>query len=103
MEADANMRELLGLTKGTTSEECYRICRDNIPSEYTEKVDNCVKKLWKKDMLTSFIRGTIRLVEKSGSDVEECGRKIMRESESAYVVIIRILLRTSSGKCDFEV
>lgn len=25
MEADANMRELLGLTKGTTSEECYRI------------------------------------------------------------------------------
>ena len=53
MEADANMRELLGLTKGTTSEECYRIWRDNIPSEYTEKVDNCVKKLWKKDMLTS--------------------------------------------------
>ena len=39
MEADANMRELLGLTKGTTSEECYRIWRDNIPSEYTEKVD----------------------------------------------------------------
>ena len=37
MEADANMRELLGLTKGTTSEECYRIWRDNIPSEYTEK------------------------------------------------------------------
>ena len=54
-------------------------------------------------MLTSFIRGIIRLVEKSESDVEECGRKIMRESESAYVVIIRILLRTSSGKCDFEV
>ena len=98
------MRELLGLTKGTTSEECYRIWRDNIPSEYTEKSGQlCERNFGKKDMLASFIRGTIRLVEKSGSDVEECGRKIMRESESAYVVIIRILLRTSSGKCDFEV
>lgn len=48
MEADANMRELLGLTKGTTSEECYRIWRDNIPSEYTEKVDNCVKETLEK-------------------------------------------------------
>lgn len=48
MEADANMRELLGLTKGTTSEEYYRIWRDNIPSEYTEKVDNCVKKTLEK-------------------------------------------------------
>ena len=42
------MRELLGLTKGTTSEECYRIWRDNIPSEYTEKVDNCVKETLEK-------------------------------------------------------
>ena len=41
MEADANMRELLGLTKGTTSEECYRIWRDNIPSEYTESGQLC--------------------------------------------------------------
>ena len=48
MEADANMRELLGLTKGTTSEECYRIWRDNIPPEYTEKVDNCVKETLEK-------------------------------------------------------
>ena len=48
MEADANMRELLGLTKGSTSEECYRIWRDNIPSEYTEKVDNCVKETLEK-------------------------------------------------------
>ena len=42
------MCELLGLTKGTTSEECYRIWRDNIPSEYTEKVDNCVKETLEK-------------------------------------------------------
>ena len=48
MEADANMCELLGLTKDTTSEECYRIWRDNIPLEYTEKVDNCVKETLEK-------------------------------------------------------
>ena len=48
------MRELLGLTKGTTSEECYRIWRDNIPSEYTEKVDNCVKETLEKGYADVF-------------------------------------------------
>ena len=57
------MRELLGLTKGTTSEECYRIWRDNIPSEYTEKVDNCVKETLEKGYADVIYPWHHRLVE----------------------------------------
>lgn len=73
--------KLLGLTKGATSEECYRIWRDNIPSEYTEKVDNCEKTLEKgyADVIVSVAPSDswknlwIRCVEVRPKDYEGIG------------------------------
>ena len=48
MDADANMRELLGVTEEATGEECYRIWNDNIAPDYIEQVHNCVKEIQEK-------------------------------------------------------
>ena len=48
MDADTNMRELLGVTEEATGEECYRIWNDNIAPDYIEQVHNCVKEIQEK-------------------------------------------------------
>ena len=48
MNADANMREILGMTEDASGEECYRVWIDNIAPEYTEKVNNYVKEVLEK-------------------------------------------------------